>query len=48
MVIHPTITYFINGIYIQFDFLNSTHLNKIEIEKKLGILGQIIKSFLTN
>jgi hypothetical protein len=34
--LHPTITYFINGIYIQFDFLNSTHLNKIEIGKEIG------------
>ena len=34
--LNPTITYFINGIYIQFDFLNSTHLNKIEIGKEIG------------
>jgi len=34
--LNPTITYFINGIYIQFDFLTSTHLNKIEIGKEIG------------
>ena len=30
------ITYLINGVYLQFEFLNANSLNKIEIGKKIG------------
>lgn len=33
-----TITYLINGIYIGCEYINSTHLNKIEIGKEIGNL----------